>query len=156
MKSTFDNNQDTPHPSLNEPQSRSLKNVLIEMEHLVERSRALRRKVSRSDEEGALIHSHTDLSGKQLHELEIFEDKTQKKLMMLRDTFELKPVDEDLVRQLASSFSILWADLEDERPQRMRGYGKYESPAEAVLEPAIQELVELCLGFVAVLEKEKS
>lgn len=142
--------------NLNEPQSRSIKNVLIAMEHLVVGSQALRDKASRRDEMGALVHAYANLSEGQLSELKTFEDKTQEQLIMLRDTFEFEPVEEDLKHQLSSSFSILWADLEDARPQRMVGYGEFEPAAAAVLETSIEELVELCRGFVAVLEKEES
>lgn len=143
-------------PSLNEPQSRSIKNVLMEMERLLHRSRALRENVSCPDEPGVLIHSHAALSEPQMRALETFEDKTQEQLILLRDTFELEAVEEDLGAQLLSAFSLLWANLEDARPKRMTGYGEFDPEAAAVLEQVIGELVELCRDIVDVLENKEA
>jgi hypothetical protein len=154
MKSTFDANQETPHPSLTEPQRRSLEVTLCEMERLVLHSRHLREHVINGDEQGVLLQWHAALDDSQLVQLKALEDSTMKQLMALRVAFGLWPQMEDLQHQLRSAFTILWADLEDSRPARMVGYGEIKPEAIDVLDPAIDRLVELTRDFVAVLGDE--
>jgi len=155
MKSTFDANQDTPHPSLTEPQRRSLEVTLCEMERLVLHSRRVRQIAQDGDEDGVMLRCHASLDESQRAQLKAVEDATMEQLKLLRDTLHLQPRVEDMQHQLRSAFSILWADLEDERPGRMVGYGKIEPLAISVLDPGIGKLIDLCRDFVAMLEDEK-
>jgi hypothetical protein len=151
MESTFEEAKNTPHPSLTEPQRNSLEITLCEMERLVFHSRYVREVAQNADENGVMLQRHAALDESQIAQLKTIEDATMEQLTLLRDALHLRPRREDLQHQLLSAFSILWADLEDERPGRMVGYGKIEQAAINVLEPAIGKLVELCRDFVAVL-----
>ena len=44
-------------------------------------------------------------------------------------------------------FTLLWCDLEDSRPQKLRRYGALNPQADEVLGPSIQRLIELMLAM---------
>jgi len=47
-------------------------------------------------------------------------------------------------------FTLLWCDLEDSRPQKLRRYGAIHPQADEVLGPSIQQLIELVLAIDGV------
>jgi hypothetical protein len=139
---------------LNEPQRRSLQISLRAVERLIDQCRQMRAVATRGDEAGVLLLRHAALSEAELAELQRLEEAAMKQLRLLRDAFALEPETEDLRRHLQSAFSILWADLKDERPEKLVRYGALDPNASAVLEPAIQKLVELSQQFITVLGTE--
>ena len=140
--------------TLNDAQRRSLQNVLQSMEQLVERSRSLRAEAQRPGEDGVLIRRHAQLSEPQCAELKLLEDSTMEQLVALRDTFDFHPATQDLRHELHVHFSLLWADLVDEKPEKLVRYGAVDPVAAAVLDPVIDRLAELSEAFAAILQKE--
>jgi hypothetical protein len=65
---------------------------------------------------------------------------------MVRD-YDLEAREDDLARTVTAEFSLLWSDLEDTRPHKLRNYGELEPRARDILGLQIQELVGLVLAI---------
>jgi hypothetical protein len=61
--------------------------------------------------------------------------------------YRLEVAEESFVRSTMGEFSLLWSDLEDSRPQKLRRYGAIHPQADEVLGPSIQRLIELVLAI---------
>jgi hypothetical protein len=61
--------------------------------------------------------------------------------------YQLEIGEESFVRSTMGEFSLLWCDLEDSRPQKLRRYGAINPQADEVLGPSIQRLIELMLAM---------
>jgi hypothetical protein len=59
--------------------------------------------------------------------------------------YRLEVTEESLVRSTMGEFTLLWCDLEDSRPQKLRRYGAIHPQADEVLGPSIQRLIQLVL-----------
>ena len=139
---------------LNDPQRRSLQNILMSMEQLVERSRELRARAGHGDEDGVLIKRQARLDDKRQGELKQLEEATLAQLKVMRDEFDLQRTVEDLRHKLHVEFSVLWDDLADERSASMTRYGTVDPDAAATLDPAVERLAELSLAFADLLNEE--
>ena len=65
----------------------------------------------------------------------------------LAGDYQLEVTEESFVRSTMGEFSLLWCDLEDSRPQKLRRYGAIHPQADEVLGPSIQRLIELMLAM---------
>ncbi len=54
------------------------------------------------------------------------------------------------MRTIVSEFTLLWSDLEDSRPQKLRAYGDINPLAKTILGPRIQQLIDLALAIESV------
>jgi len=61
--------------------------------------------------------------------------------------YHLEVAEESFVRSTMGEFSLLWCDLEDSRPQKLRRYGAIHPQADEILGPSIQRLIELMLAM---------
>ncbi len=61
--------------------------------------------------------------------------------------YDLEVSEENILHSIVGEFSLLWADLEDARPQKMRRYGPVNLQAHEALGPAIQRLIKLMLAI---------
>lgn len=61
--------------------------------------------------------------------------------------YQLEVAEESFVRSTMGEFTLLWSDLEDSRPQKLRRYGAIHPQADEVLGPSIQRLIELVLAI---------
>jgi hypothetical protein len=59
--------------------------------------------------------------------------------------------EESCLRTLHAQFTVLWTDLEEARPDKLRRYGALHPLAEGRLGPRIQELIELVLALDGVV-----
>ena len=64
--------------------------------------------------------------------------------------YHLEVAEESFVRSTMGEFTLLWCDLEDSRPQKLRRYGAIHPQADEVLGPSIQRLIELVLAIDGV------
>lgn len=60
--------------------------------------------------------------------------------------YHIEAQEEPVLKATMGAFTLLWADLEDTRPQKLRGYGALPLQAEAVLHPRIQRVIDLVLA----------
>lgn len=68
----------------------------------------------------------------------------------------IRPTRESVRRTLQGSLSVLWADLEDTRPQKLIGYGGVSPEAMAMLGPPIDRLITLVRAMQAALNDNGS
>jgi hypothetical protein len=64
--------------------------------------------------------------------------------------YHLEVAEESFVRSTMGEFTLLWCDLEDSRPQKLRRYGAIHPQADDVLGPSIARLIELMLAIDGV------
>ena len=62
----------------------------------------------------------------------------------------LEVAEESFVRSTMGEFTLLWCDLEDSQPQKLRRYGAIHPQADDVLGPRIVRLIELMLAIDGV------
>src|SRR5437016_1691358 len=75
----------------------------------------------------------------------------------LASDYNLEVTEDNLLRSMMSEFTLLWCDLEDSRPQKLRRYGAMHPQADEILGPPIQQLIELMLAMNDVASgKEES
>ena len=68
----------------------------------------------------------------------------------LASDYNLEVTEDNLLRSMMSEFTLLWCDLEDSRPQKLRRYGAIHPQADDVLGPRIVRLIELMLAIDGV------
>lgn len=68
----------------------------------------------------------------------------------LASDYHLEGGEQNVVRTIMSEFTLLWSDLEDARPQKLRAYGAINPLAKTVLGPRIQRLIGLALEVEGV------
>jgi len=68
----------------------------------------------------------------------------------------LQVSEENLSRTILAEFSLLWCDLEDARPKKLRAYGALNPQADDLLGPRIQRLIELMLEISQVAGNQQS
>jgi hypothetical protein len=66
--------------------------------------------------------------------------------------YHLEAQEEPVLKATRGAFTLLWADLEDTRPQKLRGYGALPLQAEAVLHPHLQRVIDLVLAVNEVAD----
>ncbi|HJT57242.1 MAG TPA: hypothetical protein VJ761_12155 [Ktedonobacteraceae bacterium] len=68
----------------------------------------------------------------------------------LASDYQLEVGEQDMMRTIMGEFTILWCDLEDIRPSKLRAYGVVHPQLQAVLDPPLQRLIELVLAVDGV------
>jgi hypothetical protein len=71
----------------------------------------------------------------------------RQKLAQLTRDYDLEAREDDLTRIIQAEFSLLWSDLEDTRPHKLRNYGELHPRAKDILGPQMQELIEMVLAI---------
>jgi hypothetical protein len=71
----------------------------------------------------------------------------RQKIAQLARDYGLEAREDDLARTVMAEFSLLWSDLEDTRPHKLRNYGELHPHARDILGPQIQELIDLVLAI---------
>lgn len=59
--------------------------------------------------------------------------------------YHLEVGEQHILRTIMGEFTLLWCDLEDIRPHKLRAYGAVHPQLQAVLDPPLQRLIELVL-----------
>lgn len=61
--------------------------------------------------------------------------------------YQLEVREEDYARTIMAEFTLLWSDLEDTRPHKLRAYGTINPQAHTILGPRVQRLIDLVLAI---------
>jgi hypothetical protein len=133
---------------LNENHQRSLSTVLRRVELAAWR---LEERLSRETSTGLALTRFTDPpdSAERAALLRLVKQLRQEVADLAAD-YQLEVAEESFVRSTMGEFTLLWSDLEDSRPQKLRRYGAIHPQADEVLGPSIQRLIELVLAINSV------
>lgn len=71
----------------------------------------------------------------------------QQEIAAITSDYQLSAGEESFLRSIKAEFAILWSDLEDMRPEKLRNYGPVHPQAERFLAPRIERLIELTLAI---------
>lgn len=95
----------------------------------------------------ALTRFTDALDERQRGELLRLTAQIRQRIRQLVSDYDLEAREDDLVRTVTAEFSLLWSDLEDVRPHKLRNYGEIHPRAKDVLGPQIQHLIDLVLAI---------
>jgi hypothetical protein len=73
--------------------------------------------------------------------------RIRQEVAALAADYHLEASEQNQARTIMAEFSLLWSDLEDARPQKLRAYGTVNPQAHTVLGPRIQRLIDLTLAI---------
>jgi hypothetical protein len=73
--------------------------------------------------------------------------QVRQEVMQLASDYCLDVAEDNLLSIIKAEFSLLWSDLEEVRPQKLRNYGTVNPQAHAVLGPPVQRLIQLMLSI---------
>jgi hypothetical protein len=133
---------------LNESQRRSLSTVLRRVELAAWR---LEDRLSRETPPQLVLTRFTNPpdAAQRTALLHLVKDVRQQVADLAAD-YHLQVAEENFVRSIIGEFTLLWCDLEDSRPQKLRRYGAVHPQADDVLGPRIAQLIELVLAIDGV------
>lgn len=80
--------------------------------------------------------------------------RVREEIAQLAFDYDLEVGEENMLRSVMGEFSLLWCDLEDTRPQKLRRYGAVHPQAHDALGPPIQRLIHLVLAIDRVAKGE--
>ncbi len=136
---------------LNSHQQRVLNSTLV---HLERRLLSLEH-LLQAGEQGILIRRTGQLSdATQQRVLALFEQIRQE-ISTLAALQDLPGTEENICATLAGTAAVLWADLEDIRPQTLHRYGAVDPALEATLGPPIERLIQGVLAIEALVKAEQ-
>ena len=69
--------------------------------------------------------------------------------------YHLEVGEQNLLRTIMADFTLLWCDLEDTQPRKLRAYGTINEQAQRILGPRIQRLIDLALAVDGVANGEQ-
>jgi hypothetical protein len=73
--------------------------------------------------------------------------RLRQEIASLATDYQLSGGEESFLRGIKGEFMILWADLEDMRPEKLRDYGPLRPQVDSLLTPRIERLIELALAI---------
>jgi hypothetical protein len=76
--------------------------------------------------------------------------RIRQEVAKLASDYHLEAGEQNLARTIMSEFTLLWSDLEDARPQKLRAYGAINPLAKTILGPRIQRLIDMVLEVEGV------
>lgn len=130
---------------LNESQRRSLAITLRRVELAVWR---LEDRLMRGDPHDLVLTHFTNAPSPVQKEAFLHvARRVRAEIATLATEYQLEGNEEDFLRSVIGEFTILWSDLEDTRPQKLRRYGTVNPQAEDVLGPPVQRLITLMLAL---------
>ncbi len=132
--------------ALNTAQTTSLSITLREFEKRLSRLRVL------------LEHYEvvTRLTPEGIDRLRLMIDRQQTVIDELFRRFQLTRGTIDVMQSMIAELSISWTQLVDSRSDKLGRYGQVDPDLKSTLDPALDQLVEACLGMVSILEKARA
>jgi hypothetical protein len=103
----------------------------------------------------ALTRFINPLSAPQRAALLRLTQQVRQEVMQLASDYCLDVAEDDLSKVIKAEFSLLWSDLEEVRPQKLRNYGTVDPQAQAVLGPPVQRLIKLMLAINDVASEKQ-
>jgi hypothetical protein len=144
---------ETGHPGrlLNESQRRSLTITLRRVEMAVWR---LEDRMIRGNPHDLMLTRfvHAPDAEQQAALLNLIR-QVREEVAALAKAYDLEASEEDFLHSVSGEFTVLWADLEDTRPSKLRRYGAIHPQANEVLGPPIQHLITLMLAINDVVSR---
>ncbi len=65
----------------------------------------------------------------------------------LASDYQFEVAEQHYTRTVMAEFSLLWSDLEEARPHKLRAYGAINPQAHTILGPRLQRLIDLVLAI---------
>ena len=93
----------------------------------------------------ALTHVTNRLTTQQQEQLVRLAKAIREEVAQLAADYVLTSEESNLMRTIASEFTLLWCDLEEIRPSHLKNYGLLNPQVNALLGPPIQHLIDLTL-----------
>src|SRR5712692_1863441 len=134
--------QEKPWPAylLNENQRRSLSIVLRRVELAAWQ---LEEQLTREDTTRLVLTRFIHPpDARQKAALLLLARKARQEVAELASNLHLEAGESDVLRTIMSEFTVLWCDLEDTRPRKLKRYGAINPLAYEVLKPPIGRLIE--------------
>lgn len=97
--------------------------------------------------EGIMLSLANPLSHEQRLRLEQMTEQAREITRVLSERFGLKHETADLPREIHGRLAEMWAALEDARSHKLRSYGPVDARLAALLDPGIEELIEIVLAM---------
>ena len=79
----------------------------------------------------------------------------RQKVVQLALECGLERKEESYLQAVKATFTLLWADLEDARPEKLQRYGAEHPRTEAWLGPRLQEVIELVLTLNGIADSTR-
>lgn len=135
---------------LNEGQRRSLTTVLRRLERAAWQ---LEEQVTREEQPDLALTTFTHAPSTLQQDLLVRLARcVRQEVASLAEDYSIEREEEDMSKTLHALFTLLWVDLEDARPQKLRHYGTLHPQLVDVLGPRIQEVIELVLAIDSVVK----
>lgn len=93
----------------------------------------------------ALTHVTNHLTARQQAQLLRLAGDIRQEIAQLAADYAITSEESNLMRTIASEFTLLWCDLEEIRPSHLKNYGLLNPQVNAILGPHIQHLIDLTL-----------
>lgn len=81
--------------------------------------------------------------------------QVREEVTKLASEYQFEVSEQHYTRTIMAEFSLLWSDLEDARPHKLRAYGAINPQAHTILGPRIQHLIDLVLAIDKVASGKK-
>ena len=129
--------------------------VLVTLQRL-ERALADQEQLLRQEVPLALNQRVLDVSPSTVSTLRALSEQAGSELKRFAMLLGLSPSKESVRRILEATLSVMWADLEDTRPEKLRGYGAVDPAVAAQLGPIIDRLIGLVQAMQSALDEEQA
>jgi hypothetical protein len=147
--------EETPAPrkrqGLNGHQRRALNSTLahlerqlLHLEHLLH-----------TDDHGILVQRTGQLSPATRQQLFTLFGQLRQEISALAVSQALPGAEENMRARLIGTTAVLWADLEDIRPQTLHRYGAVDPALEETIGPPIERLIQGVLAIEALVKAEQ-
>jgi hypothetical protein len=73
--------------------------------------------------------------------------QVREEVAKLASDYQFEVGEQDYARTIMAEFTLLWSDLEDARPHKLRAYGAINPKAHTILGPRLQRLIDLVLAI---------
>lgn len=73
--------------------------------------------------------------------------QVREEVAKLASDYQFEVGEQHYARTIMAEFSLLWSDLEDARPHKLRAYGAINPRAHTILGPRLQRLIDLVLAI---------
>ena len=73
--------------------------------------------------------------------------QVREEVAKLASDYQFEVGEQHYARTIMAEFTLLWSDLEDARPHKLRAYGAINPKAHTILGPSMQRLIDLVLAI---------
>jgi hypothetical protein len=94
--------------------------------------------------------THPPTSSQQSELLQLAK-QVREEVAKLASEYQFEVGEQHYARTIMAEFSLLWSDLEDARPHKLRAYGAINPQAHTILGPRLQRLIDLVLAIDEVV-----